>query len=397
MKTSPIPWQARHRLDLPGDGHNEPGAGHQPQLSHGEPEPVRHASNVRIPRQRERGLGDADRKLECVELGGLVASERRQVHAIGAVERRRQCGELRLECVTQPVGVPGRGCRAERVHEVRQRKRTLTATRHGIARYCANAAPCSVLQHQRDLVVRVVRKTVDANDHRQPEAADTCSMMVQLGQPGLELAAAVRFEARDRGDQHDATGPDPCHSTLEVQELLASKVEAEAGLGHHVLREAERHARGDHAVAALRDVGERAAVDQGRPAFRRAHQVREQRVLQQRRHGPGGAEVGGRYGNTSARLPDSKPAQAQRQVRRIAREAKHGHHLARCSDVEPRLPNRAAEPDDDVSERTIVHVRHARPSDRAGVEVLAMVQRVVCHRSEQPVRRAYGVDVAREV
>ena len=80
------------------------------------------------------------------------------------------------------------------------------------------------------------------------------------------------------------SGCKPGLAALDVEELLAAEVGAEAGFGHHVVGELERGGGGQHRIAAVRDVGERPAVDEGRRAFQRLHQVRRQRVLEQRGH-----------------------------------------------------------------------------------------------------------------
>ena len=50
---------------------------------------------------------------------------------------------------------------------------------------------------------------------------------------------------------------------------------------------------GDERVAAVGDVGERPAVDEGRSAAQRLHQVGVDGLLEEQRHGAGGVEVGG--------------------------------------------------------------------------------------------------------
>ena len=82
-----------------------------------------------------------------------------------------------------------------------------------------------------------------------------------------------------------AAGSRPGLAALDVEELLGPEVGAEAGLGHHVVGQLQRGARGDHGVAAMGDVGERPAMDEGRVALERLHEVGLDGVLEQHRHG----------------------------------------------------------------------------------------------------------------
>ena len=99
------------------------------------------------------------------------------------------------------------------------------------------------------------------------------------------LDAAMHLERADGRDDHDAVGLQAGLAALDVEEFLGAEIGAEAGFGHDVVGELERGGGRRHRVAAMRDVGERAAMDEGRRAFQRLHQVRRDRVLQQRRHG----------------------------------------------------------------------------------------------------------------
>ena len=91
------------------------------------------------------------------------------------------------------------------------------------------------------------------------------------------------------GDQHDRARSQVADATGDVEELLHAHVRREARLGHDVLAELEPDPIGDERVVAVRDVRERAAVDEGRLTFERLHEVRLDRVLQDDGHRAGGA------------------------------------------------------------------------------------------------------------
>ena len=83
---------------------------------------------------------------------------------------------------------------------------------------------------------------------------------------------------------HDAIGLEPGFAAFDVEEFLGAEIGAEASLGDHVIGELERRLGGDHRIAAMRDIGERAAMDEGGVVLERLHQIRRERILEQRRH-----------------------------------------------------------------------------------------------------------------
>ena len=86
-------------------------------------------------------------------------------------------------------------------------------------------------------------------------------------------------------------GLEPRLAAFDVEEFLGAEIGAEARLGDHVVGELERGLGGDHRVAAMRDIGERTAMDEGRVVLERLHQVRRERILEQRRHRAGGRQI----------------------------------------------------------------------------------------------------------
>ena len=100
--------------------------------------------------------------------------------------------------------------------------------------------------------------------------------------------AAMHLERADGGDDDDAIGLEPGFAAFDVEEFLRAEIGAEASLGDHVVGELERRRGGDHRIAAMRDIGEGAAMHEGRIVLERLHEVRRERILEQRRHGAGG-------------------------------------------------------------------------------------------------------------
>ena len=101
------------------------------------------------------------------------------------------------------------------------------------------------------------------------------------------------FMARTVATMTAAAGFRPGLAALDVEELFRAEIGAEAGLGDDVVGELQRRRGGDHRVAAMRDVGERAAMHEGRVVLQRLHEVGLHGVLEQHGHGAVGLEVAG--------------------------------------------------------------------------------------------------------
>ena len=215
--------------------------------------------------------------------------------------------------------------------------------------------------------------------------------------------AAMHLERAHGGDDHDGARLQAGLAALDVEELLGPEIGAEAGLGHHVLAELEGGAGRDRGVAAVGDVGERAAMDEGRVVLERLHEVRHDGVLQQDGHGTVGLEVAGVDGLAVAGVGDDDVAEAAREILQVGGEAEDRHHLGGDGDVEAVLAREAvgdaAERRHDAAQRPVVHVHDAAPGDAALVdaELVAPVEVVVDEGGEQVVGGADGVEIAGEV
>jgi hypothetical protein len=247
-----------------------------------------------------------------------------------------------------------------------------------------------------------------------PKALQVVDMPPEVGQPGLQGGdvfsfqvsfrnAAVVLERPHRGHQHGGRRAQAGLAALDVEELLRAQVRAEARLGHHVIGKLERRARGDYRVAAMRDIGEGAAVHQRRRVLQGLHQVGLQRIAQQCGHGAGRAEFAGTDLPAIPGVADHDVGQSLLQVLQVVGQAENRHHLRGHGDIKARLSRdavpRPAKPGDHVPQRTIVHIDDPSPGAPAHVEVqrVAPVQVVVEHGCQQIVRGADRVQVAGEM
>ena len=242
-----------------------------------------------------------------------------------------------------------------------------------------------------------------------PNSADDCEVAGEVRRAALDRRnaavglAAVMRERADGGDEHDRARAEPARAADDVEELLHAHVGAEAALGDDVVAELQRHEVGDERVVAVRDVRERAAVDEGGLPLERLHEVRLEGVLEQHRHRPRCVELLRGHRLALPRVGDGDRAQALPQVVEVACHRRDRHHLRGGGDVEAGLAHvavcSAAETDHDAAQRAVVHVHAAPPRDgeRVDAELVAVQQVGLEHRREQVVRGADRVDVAGEV
>ncbi len=141
--------------------------------------------------------------------------------------------------------------------------------------------------HGLQLLVRVAGEAVDGDDGLQPELRHDVEVPREVrcaaldrGDAAVGLAAVV-LERPHGGDEHDRARAEPTRAADDVEELLHAHVGAEPALGDDVVTELQRHEVGDERVVAVRDVRERAAVDERGLPLERLHEVRLEGVLEQ--------------------------------------------------------------------------------------------------------------------
>ena len=153
----------------------------------------------------------------------------------------------------------------------------------------------------------------------------------------------------------------------------------------------------------MRNVGERAAVDDGRVVLQRLDQVRVEGVLQQGGHGTGSTDLTGCDRLAVIGIGADNAGQPRLEVLKVGGKAEHRHDLAGDRDVKAILTrgavDLAAQTVHKETELAVVHVHAALPCDAAGVDVqrVALLNRVVNHGGQQVVGGADGVDITGEM
>ena len=137
--------------------------------------------------------------------------------------------------------------------------------------------------------VPVVAELVEAYEYSLAIFPEVLDMPVKVGESFLDpfrrclgnlvrRHSAMHLETAEGGYEYGERRGQPALAAFDVEEFLRSEVCAEAGLRNHVVPVCHSHLRGNDGVAAVCNVGERTAVNEGRRAFRSLYQVRLHRV-----------------------------------------------------------------------------------------------------------------------
>ena len=153
--------------------------------------------------------------------------------------------------------------------------------------------------------------------------------------------AAVALERANRRHEHDRAGHEIRHAALDIDEFFRAEVCAEARLRHHNVCQTKRRLRGDHRVAAVRDVGERAAVNERGRADERLHEVRAEGVFEQRRRRALRVDISRGHGLVVIGAGDDNAGDARLEIRNGGSETKRRHDFAGSRDVKPIFARRA--------------------------------------------------------
>ena len=198
-----------------------------------------------------------------------------------------------------------------------------------------------------DLGVGVGREAVDRHDAPQAvDVADGCGgggagwpcHSIAWRSSASRSASATPpwyFSARTVATT-TAKRAQPGLAALDVDELLRTQIGAEAGLGHHEVGQPQAGPGGDHRVAAVGDVRERAAVHERRRVLEGLHQIRSERVAEDAVIAPWASRSRAVTGPL-VRVADDDVADALLQVDPRFRQAEDRHELRGHDDVEPLL------------------------------------------------------------
>ena len=161
-----------------------------------------------------------------------------------------------------------------------------------------------IVLHRLDFGVGVGIEVVDRDHRRHAELLDVLDVAAEIGAALLHrldvllaevflLDAAIHLHGAHGGDDDRGRRLQAGLAALDVEEFFRAEIGAETGFGDDIVGELQRRRGGDDRVAAMRDVGERAAMHEGRVVLQRLHEVGLHGVLEQHGHGAVGLEVAG--------------------------------------------------------------------------------------------------------
>src|SRR5699024_8184982 len=207
--------------------------------------------------------------------------------------------------------------------------------------------------------------------------------------------AAVVFQGADGGNNDNRVGFQTGHPALDIQEFLRAQVRAEACLCDAVVAQPQGHSGSGYRVAAVSDISEGSAVDNGRNMLQSLYQVGLQGILQQRAHSAFRVKVsrGNRFllRNFSVGISHYQPGQPGLQVRDIVGQAENRHDFGGNSNVVSVLSGSsvasAAQSVHYVPQLTVIHIHTSSPGDLSGVDVqlIALEDMIVDHSGQQVV------------
>src|SRR5262249_41021435 len=100
----------------------------------------------------------------------------------------------------------------------------------------------------------------------------------------IQRGASMHLQGFHRGDQYHGRWPESGLTTFDVEKLFSAEVEAKAGLGDDKIGSAERQARCQNAVAAMRDIAEWATMHERRHPFYSLHKIWFECILENDSH-----------------------------------------------------------------------------------------------------------------
>ena len=90
---------------------------------------------------------------------------------------------------------------------------------------------------------------------------------------------AVHFQGAHGSHHHRRIGHKPRHTAFDIEKLFRSEIRAETRFRNGVFAQRHRRFRGDHGIAAVRDIRKRSAVYERGRTFQSLHEIRLQCVF----------------------------------------------------------------------------------------------------------------------
>ena len=184
----------------------------------------------------------------------------------------------------------------------------------------------------------------------------------------------MNFQRPYRGDDDDAVRLESRVAAFHITEFLKTAIGAEAGLRHQiavVTEQTQTDLVGDNGAVSMRDIGEGARMHECWAAFESLHEIGHQGVLEQNGHCPRSPQFICCDWLTGTVQSDHDSSQSLPQIFEVGGQSENRHYLRGRRDIETAVAGHSvfAVADDDVAQRTIVHVNHPAPGNVIRIEI----------------------------
>ncbi len=155
-------------------------------------------------------------------------------------------------------------------------------------------------------------------------------------------------------------------ATFDIEKFFRSQVCTKAGLRDHIVTVGHGHFGCQHRVTSVCDIGKRATVDKCRCIFGGLHQVGMDGIFHQYGDGTCHTQVFHRKRLSIPFIAQQNVLDSAAQVIFIFRQAKDGHQLRCCRDIESGLLWHAisrSKSGDNVTQAPVVHIQYPLPED----------------------------------
>lgn len=189
-------------------------------------------------------------------------------------------------------------------------------------------------------------------------------------------------------------------AAFDIQEFLCTQVKRESGFRDGIVSKMKGHPGGQHGVAAVGNVGKRAAVQETGHSFHGLNQIGHQGIFQQGHDGTGNAQFPCEYGLVIRRESDHDAVDAFFHVLVGSGKAQARHDFRSRGDIEACFSGEPllVEPHDDGTQGTVVHVHDPLPYDFAFVNVQRVEEHgVINDGADEVVGGCNGVEVPCEM
>lgn len=275
--------QGGHTHHFAGEGDEKPGPVGKFEFAYGDGEAFGSTQQFGVVREGFLGFGHANgefTKTEPFEFGQLFRGVRGEVDVVGSVDPLGDgtdlfdCGLIRR---VERLERGGGSCGGDDYLFGERCGATSAVSKSG--RFGeGDISSAAGFADDLDFVVGIGVEAVDCHDERSAELSGGVEVGVEIRQARFdgggvgiaevgESGAAVEFEGAGGGNDDDGAGGEIGLGTFDMEELFAAEIEAEAGFGDGEIGVSDGHAGGEDGVAAVGDIGEGAAVDEGGHPF----------------------------------------------------------------------------------------------------------------------------------